>query len=722
MPMENVKKFMELVKAEESLAKRMVALKDGLQEGEFAFKNDKEFVEKKILPLAKEYGIEFSVEDFVEFTNSQLTSLSEEELSEVSGGFPGLSLIMCLSLFIGGAVTPKFASKAVSYFTGGGTSTVQSATDNSVTGETEQTAESPEQREIEKNFSRFVKEKTKKLKKTLNDGTYLSPVARKNKINEIAKSLSGTTGDGQTITAVYNEKNDDITFESDKTSHKERLFETIRTPLYTAQSTNLQQRYNEAYGGEAAQLMQQLNKLKQQLQEKIKERDGYKADHDKLEQDYPNRQGTEAHCYNQLIVLCEYLSHSSYYNTLYKTWKTKLGLRTFSDWDSLKEKGKGYTIPDGSNSYTGDIYVNMLLKIQAVNQEISQLEKSAQQAQNDINLIDTQMKKISNKLQPYAPKQQDFIANMKTEFDYFYGELVKALKEDEKIKTLASSANTTEAKTALAEVIKAKANQLVEDQFSKQLLDGCSLVVDQNGDSIETKIVYGMYWFQQSDFYVDEFISTDNHLAIIKSEASKKRDEVAKKLAEYIQRTRTPIDDDVELKRSIESVLYKLKNKDLLTIKENGKDTTVDLGIEIADVGKKQVTFFSASGGETRETTLTIERIADEYNKMVNMQAMEATRQQKEGTIAYTPFDRTLFNSIGSQARHVLDTLDKIKDLSEVKDREAFENDLNYVAENILKKGDIPYGLRGNYHTDKSIKANDLKRIKEFADKTKKLQ
>lgn len=96
MSMENVKKFMELVKAEESLAKRMVALKDGLQEGEFNFKNDKEFVEKKILPLAKEYGIKFSVEDFMAVASLTLSGLSNADLQKVSGGLSAKSTVMGL--------------------------------------------------------------------------------------------------------------------------------------------------------------------------------------------------------------------------------------------------------------------------------------------------------------------------------------------------------------------------------------------------------------------------------------------------------------------------------------------------------------------------------------------------------------------------------------------------------------------------------------------------
>lgn len=571
MSMENVKKFMELVKAEESLAKRMVALKDGLQEGEFNFKNDKEFVEKKILPLAKEYGIEFSVEDFMEFTSSQLTSLSEDELAEISGGFTGLGLIVGLSLLIGGGAMTTAAQKTVSYFTGGGTptSTVQSVTDKDVDKPiargTEQTAESQQQREINKNFKKFVSQKKKELKEMLNDVTYLSPSARTAKINEIVKRLSGPTEDGQTIIADYNKATDDITFKSDKASQTETLFDAVRGPLYEAQ----------------AKLLHQLNAI----------------------------------------------------------YRSKVDAST---------------------------------------------AKEAKKKRNNI---------------------------LEQEFNYFYGKLVEALKNEKEITQLAEATKTADAKNALANKIKEKADTIVKYTLNAQLLNDCKIDVKQTELELSVAIIYkGAGW--HDEFSVDDFIPEENHLKIINSEASKKRDEVAKKLAKYIKGHYTKAADSDQLKSSIQSVFTELKD---------GKLNELNLGIEIVNITNNQVTFAVSSGGKKQNTTLPLESIAEEYNKMVKMHAMEATRQQNEGAIEYTPFGRKLWNSIGSQAQHVLNTIAQIEqatgNLSDVKNHEAFENDLKYVADRILALGKTPYGLQGDHHTDTSIKAEDLQKIQKFASK-----
>ena len=750
MSRENVKKFMELVKAEESLAKRMVALKDGLQEGEFNFKNDKEFVEKKILPLAKEYGIEFSVEDFVEFTKSQLVELSDEDLSSVSGG---LITEFFLSLLAVGGI--NLAGNAVhaavsSYFTGGGTSTstVQSVTDKDedkpiaggteqtaesqqqreidinvkntdkdedkpIAGGTEQTAESQQQREINKNFKKFVSQKKKELKKKLYSDVYLPPVGRQDKIDALVETLGGTTEDGQRITVDYDAINDDLTFRSDKTSQTDTDYDKIRTPLYTAQSTNLAQQYKEAYGGAAAQLTQQYNELNAKLQQKQNEKAGYEATINGLKKSNLTLQQSVEHCYNQLIVFCNYLIQNSSYQ--YQQWKTALENKTFSNWAELKQIAAGYTIPDGSQQSNCANYVDTLVsnaqQLQNNKSQISQLQFSAGQAQIEIDSINNQMKTIYDQCKQYEAKQQAFNDNLKTEFDYFSDKLFDALKEDNEIGELANNAKTTDDKTTLANKIKEKADQLVQAQFSKQLLTGCSLVVEQQGDSIGIKIVYNGYWVHQSSFSVDEFISNDKHLEIINSDASKKRDEVAKNLAEHMLKHYTKAANSDQLKSSIQSVFTELKY---------GKLNELKLGIEIVNITNDQVTFAVSSGGKKQNTTLSLERIADEYNKMVKMQAMEATRQQNEGTIEYTPFGRKLWNSIGSQAQHVLDTLTQISNISDVKNREAFENDLKYVANQIAEesRGNVKkMYLAGEHRNDYSFKMEDLQKIKEFASK-----
>lgn len=615
MSMENVKKFMELVRTEESLAKRMAALKDGLQEGEFAFKDDKEFVEKEILPLAKEYGFEFAVEDFVEFTKSQLVELSEEDLSSVSGG---LITEFFLSLLAVGGI--NLAGNAVhaavsSYFTGGGTSVTQSVSTTDVNkasaSDTAQTEDSQQQREIGKNFKNFVSQKKKELQEKLNKFGYLSPNGRRDKVEVLVKGLGGTTPDGQTITAVYNKVNDDITFKSDKTSEKETIYDAVRTPLYAAQSKLLHQWEAIICANETQVLIGQLT--------------NYVAGNLSMQSDFVRLQ------------------------------------------DEFKKRAP--------NSPAVELIGKILAK------------KNAQ------NLLGNALS---------------------IEFRYFFEKLGRGLWADKEIKELAKKVTTADAKTELANKIKEKADTIIKDKLNNQLLDGCKIEIDQTELMFNIKVHYNGFGWNNS-FSVDDFISKANHLEIVNSEASKKCDEVAKKLAEYMQKQYTKITDNNELKRTIQSVLTEL---------QNGKLNDLNLGIQIVNSDAKQVTFSSVSGGQQRNTTLTIERIADEYNKIVNMQALEATRQQNEGTISYTPFGRKIWNSIGSQAQHVLNMIKKIEsktgNLSDVKDREAFENDLKYVADRILTRGRTPYGLQGDHRTDTSIKAEELQKIQEFASKIKK--
>lgn len=725
MSRENVKKFMELAKAEESLAKRMVALKDGLREGEFNFKNDKEFVEKKVLPLAKEYGIEFSVEDFVEFTKSQLVELSEEDLSSVSGG---LITEFFLSLLAVGGI--NLAGNAVhaavsSYFTGGGTSTStgQSVTDKDVDmSGTAGTEDKGNKIEFDERFKAIKKEFSKNIKEAFDDvKSYMSPEDRSTWIEDTAKQSKqiNSSNPNKFVNANYNKANDRIEFTATWTNRLNGFMDTdnySQAALNGKLSNNLKQQYDEAYGGNASQLASQGNKLNRDLQQKQNEKAGHEAKIAELKQSNLNLQQEEDVCYDQLFKLCIRLNQIQFANDL----KNK----AITNWSGLRNFAKQYKWVDGTQQRNCANYVDTLITIQNNNRQISELQGFAQQAQTEIDSINNQMNEFYTQYQTYAGKQQAFKDNMKTEFDYFYGELFKALKADEEINKLANNANTTEAKTALANQFKEKADQLVREKFSKQLLNGCSLVVEQQGDSIGMKIVYSGYWVHQNSFSVDEFISTDNHWAIINSELSKKRDEVAKKLAEYIQKQYTKLTDDKALKRTIQSVLENLKNNGKLTIKENNKETTVDLGIKIETIDKNQVTFSSASGDNQLKTTLHLERIADEYNKMVNMQAMEATRQQNKPTIEYMPFGRKLWNSIGSQAQHVLNTIVQIEnvsgDLSDVKEREAFENDLDYVTKRILTEGINPFGLKGDHHTDTSLKRDDLKKIKDFADQINK--
>ncbi len=84
MSRENVKKFFELVKTEEQLARKVVELNEGMRTGKFSDEN--ELIEDHILPLAKEYGLEFTVDEFLEYSQASVGELSDDMLLDVNGG------------------------------------------------------------------------------------------------------------------------------------------------------------------------------------------------------------------------------------------------------------------------------------------------------------------------------------------------------------------------------------------------------------------------------------------------------------------------------------------------------------------------------------------------------------------------------------------------------------------------------------------------------------
>ncbi len=728
MSMENVKKFMDLVRTDERLAKRMIALKDGLQEGEFAFKNDKEFVEKKILPLAKEYDLEFSVEDFVEFTKSQLVELSDEDLSSVSGG---LITEFFLSLLAVGGI--NLAGNAVhaavsSYFTGGGTSTVQSVTDKDVDMSSTAGAEEKGNKiEFDEYFKTIKKEFSQSIKAEF-DGvkSYMSPQERSTWMDTVANQQKQISSrENKYVHAKYNKANDRIEFTA---SWSDKLNDHMDSKLYSQSalksklSNILKKQYNAAYGGQSAQLTQQYNELNTKLQQKQNEKAGYEATINGLNQSNTTLQQTADNCYTKLIAVCDVLIQSNPYNYQFVQWKQALQNKTFTNWDDLKENAAGYYDASASETnvqYSCANYVDTLLsttqQIQTNNAQISTLQASAQQAQNEINSINSQIETVANRRGTYAARQQAFNDNMKTEFNYFYSELVKALKEDEELSKLAKAATTAEAKINLAAKIKEKADQLVQEQFSKQLLDGCSLVVEHQGDSIGMTIVCGGYWFHQNSFVIDEFISAEGHEAIANSESGKKLAETIEAIANYVNRKASA---STNLMAEIKSVFKQIAKNEL-------KDLT--LGVKIIEGSSDYLKFSFSSGGRELTTTFDVHQVLDKCNNLKNMQALETTRQQNEGAISYTPFGRKLWNSIGSQAQHVLNTIAQIEaatgNLSDVKEREAFENDLKYVADQIAEesRGNVKkMYLAGEHRNDYSFKMEDLQKIKDFAGKIAK--
>ena len=117
MAIENVKKFFELVKSDEELAREIAKIKDEIQnKGEAV--DYEQIISKKVIPLAKKHGLDFTMEDFLKYTNSmvQQGELSDDDLLNVSGGMNfKQGVVMGLTL-----LTLGTSGLAMSGFTSGG--------------------------------------------------------------------------------------------------------------------------------------------------------------------------------------------------------------------------------------------------------------------------------------------------------------------------------------------------------------------------------------------------------------------------------------------------------------------------------------------------------------------------------------------------------------------------------------------------------------------------
>ena len=69
MSMENVKKFYELAEKDMDLVQKLASLDNEMSLEASDLANLKDIVNEKIIPLAKEKGLDFTAEEMVEFAN-----------------------------------------------------------------------------------------------------------------------------------------------------------------------------------------------------------------------------------------------------------------------------------------------------------------------------------------------------------------------------------------------------------------------------------------------------------------------------------------------------------------------------------------------------------------------------------------------------------------------------------------------------------------------------
>ena len=76
MSMENVKKFYELAEIDKEFAQKLARLDSEMSLEASDLANLKDIVNEKIIPLAKEKGLDFTAEEMVEFANEKYMRLS----------------------------------------------------------------------------------------------------------------------------------------------------------------------------------------------------------------------------------------------------------------------------------------------------------------------------------------------------------------------------------------------------------------------------------------------------------------------------------------------------------------------------------------------------------------------------------------------------------------------------------------------------------------------
>ncbi len=112
----NVDKFLGLMQKDEGLARKMAACLYKLETSSGQTEGSGDFIAREIVPLAKEYGLEFTAQDFLDYTEEAKAKagLTTEDLAEVSGGKGGVRAALMGTLALLGVAAAPAAMDMVS--------------------------------------------------------------------------------------------------------------------------------------------------------------------------------------------------------------------------------------------------------------------------------------------------------------------------------------------------------------------------------------------------------------------------------------------------------------------------------------------------------------------------------------------------------------------------------------------------------------------------------
>ena len=108
----SVKKFYELVKSDDKIRKQIINIDEEIRQDNNKTLNDEYVISQKIIPIAKKNHLDFTAEEFIDYTKEQILALDEDDLLNVSGGLnlagkavAGLFTFMSLAAPIAGELS-----------------------------------------------------------------------------------------------------------------------------------------------------------------------------------------------------------------------------------------------------------------------------------------------------------------------------------------------------------------------------------------------------------------------------------------------------------------------------------------------------------------------------------------------------------------------------------------------------------------------------------------
>lgn len=82
----NVEKFYELLKSDNKIRKQIINVEEEVHQENNKTFNDEYVISQKIIPIARKNHLDFTPEEFIDYTKEQIWTLDEDDLLNVSGG------------------------------------------------------------------------------------------------------------------------------------------------------------------------------------------------------------------------------------------------------------------------------------------------------------------------------------------------------------------------------------------------------------------------------------------------------------------------------------------------------------------------------------------------------------------------------------------------------------------------------------------------------------